>query len=94
MRLVRLVEGVFALSLLEELAHRTNLAMLLVLTALSAAGRTVGALAAVSAHVQRLAGWHFGEAIVLLGVYLIVRGLLEAFVWPNLVWFGGKVKNG
>ncbi|MGH2353460.1 MAG: ABC-2 family transporter protein, partial [Chloroflexota bacterium] len=55
---------------------------------------TVGALAGVYAHVQRLAGWQFGEAIVLLGVYLIVSGLLETFVWPNLLWFGGKVKNG
>lgn len=93
LRLVRLTGGVFVVSLLQEVAHRTNLLVSLALTALGAAG-TVGALAAVYAHVQRLAGWRFGEAIVLLGVYLIVSGLLETFVWPNLLWFGGKVKDG
>jgi ABC-2 type transport system permease protein len=92
-RLARLVGGVFAVSLLQELAHRTNLLVSLALTGLGAAG-TVGALAAVYAHVRRLAGWEFGEAVVLLGVYLVVTGLLETFVWPNLLWFGGKVKSG
>lgn len=92
-RLLRLVGGVFAVSLHQELAHRANLAVSVALTALAAAG-TLGALAAVYSHVQRLAGWRFGEAVVLLGVYLIVTGLLETFVWPNLTWFGGQVKNG
>jgi ABC-2 type transport system permease protein len=92
-RLLRLAGGVFVVSLLQELAHRTNLLVSVLLTALGAAG-TVAALAAVYAHVQRLAGWRFGEAVVLLGVYLIVSGLLETFVWPNLLWFGGKVQSG
>ena len=91
--MVRLVGGVFVVSLLQELAHRTNLLVSLGLAALGAAG-TVGALAALYAQVERLAGWRFGEALVLLGVYMVVSGLLETFVWPNLLWFGGKVRNG
>jgi ABC-2 type transport system permease protein len=93
LRLARLAGGIFVASLLQSLAHRTNLAVSVALSALGAAG-TLGALAAVYAHVERLAGWRFGEALVLLGVYLIVSGLLETFVWPNLQWFGGKVKDG
>jgi ABC-2 type transport system permease protein len=93
LRLIRLVGGVFVVSLLQELAHRTNLLVSVVLTGLGAAG-TIGALAAVYGHVERLAGWRFAEAVVLLGVYLIVSGLLETFVWPNLLWFGGKVRDG
>jgi ABC-2 type transport system permease protein len=92
-RMARLIGGVFVVSLLQELAHRTNLLVSVGLAALGAAG-TVAALAAVYAHVERLAGWRFGEAVVLLGVYLVVTGLLETFVWPNLLWFGGKVRNG
>jgi ABC-2 type transport system permease protein len=92
-RLPRLVAGVFVVSLLQELAHRTNLLVSLLVAALGAAG-TIGALAAVYAHVERLAGWQFGEAVVLLGVFLVVSGLLETFVWPNLLWFGGRVQNG
>jgi ABC-2 type transport system permease protein len=93
LRLARLAGGVFVASLLQSLAHRTNLAVAVALAALGAAG-TLGALAAVYTHVERLAGWRFGEAVVLLGVYLLVSGLLEAFVWPNLQWFGGKVRDG
>jgi ABC-2 type transport system permease protein len=92
-RLVRLVGGVFVVSLLQELAHRANVLVSVLVTASGAAG-TVGALAAVYAHVERLAGWRFGEALVLLGIYLVVSALLETFVWPNLQWFGGQVRDG
>lgn len=92
-RLVRFLGAAFGVALQQQLAHRTNLAVALVTTAFGASG-TIGALAAVYAHVERLAGWRFGEAVVLLGIYLVVTALLETFVWPNLQWFGDQVKNG
>ena len=92
-RLLRLVGGAASVSLQQELAHRTDLAVRTAMAALGVAG-TAGALAAVYAHVERLAGWRFGEAIVLLGTFMVVNGLLQAFVEPNLVWFADRVRNG
>ena len=93
-RLLRLEVGIVSISVQRELAHRTELLFQTLMTAAGIAG-AVGALAVVYAHVEQLAGWRFGEAIVLLGVYQVLSGLLHAFVEPNLAWFAeDKVKGG
>ena len=57
---------------------------------------SVGALVslgAVYSHVQTLAGWTFGEAVLVAGVFMIVNGLLLTFVEPNLEWFAEKLRT-
>src|SRR5258706_3206610 len=44
--------------------------------------------------VEALAGWRLEEAIVLLGMYQLISGLLATFVEPNLAWFANKVISG
>lgn len=93
LRLARLLYGIVSISAQRELAYRTDLFVRVGLTVLTAGG-TLGMLAAVYARVGTLAGWSFGEAVVLLGMFVVVNGLLRAFVEPNLEWFGGKVRSG
>lgn len=93
MRIARLLGLMFGVSLQREMAHRANLAFAGLL-ALVNAGAGVAALSIVFGHVSTLAGWHIGEAVALLGAYQIVSGVLQAFIEPNLAWFGGKVLRG
>jgi ABC-2 type transport system permease protein len=93
MRLLRLFAAIFSVSLRRELAFRANLISESLLTA---AGITSGlaALVIVYTQTETLGGWRLAEAIVLLGTYQIVSGLLSTFVEPNVTWFGNQVKDG
>jgi ABC-2 type transport system permease protein len=93
MRWLRLLSGSVVISIQRELAHRANLLFEAFLTAFGTAAGVL-ALTFVYAQVETLAGWRLEEAIVLLGAYQLVGGLLEMFVEPNLAWFVGKVING
>src|SRR5437870_745676 len=78
-RLARLLLGTLGISLQRELSFRTDLIVRVLLTLLTAAG-TVGTLAAVYARVHTLAGWTYGEAVTVLGMFVMVNGLLQALV--------------
>ena len=93
LRLLRLLGGIMSIALQRELAYRTNLVFEALMTATRIAAG-VAALTIVYTHVQTLAGWRLEEAIVLLGAYHVVSGLLETFIEPNLAWFAGKVYRG
>jgi ABC-2 type transport system permease protein len=54
----------------------------------------LAALGIVYTQTPTLGGWSLGEAIVLLGTYEIVSGLLATFVEPNVAWYGEQVKSG
>ncbi|MFL5807609.1 MAG: ABC transporter permease [Roseiflexaceae bacterium] len=93
MRLFRLLLGIMAISVQRELAHRANLLFEATLAAFGAAAGLL-ALRIVYAQVEALAGWRLEEAIVLLGMYQLISGLLATFVEPNLAWFANKVISG
>lgn len=93
MRIMRLLSLLFVVSLQRELAHRANLAFAGALALVNAVAGAA-ALAIVFGHVSTLAGWHIGDALTVLGAYQIVGGVLQAFIEPNLAWFGGKVRRG
>lgn len=90
---LQLLHWVFSISLQRHLAHRTNLLFEAVMTAV---GLLSGILAvtAVFSRVNTLAGWTFGETIILLGTYQFISGLIAVFITPNLAFFQPKVTNG
>jgi len=93
MRILRLMGRIFALSLQREMAFRTDLIFSLLMSIIDVAAGVL-ALAAVFGRVQALAGWRLEEALVLLGCFEIVTGLLNTFIEPNLAWFTEKVTGG
>jgi ABC-2 type transport system permease protein len=93
MKLLRLFGAIFSVSLRRQLAFRANLIFQLLMTATGIASG-LAALGIVYTQTNTLGGWGIGEAIVLLGVYQIVSGLLATFVEPNVAWFAGQVKGG
>ena len=92
-RLVRLMGNIFLISAQRDLAYRAEIIIRLGLGALAAMS-TLASLAAVYTHVDDLAGWTFGEAVLVLGIFLVVNGLLLTFVEPNLEWFAEKLRQG
>lgn len=93
MRLLQLFAAVFSVSLRRELAFRANLLFQALTTGVGSAA-ALAALGLVYTRTDTLGGWSLGEAIVLLGTYQIVSGVLATFVEPNVQWFAEQVTSG
>ncbi len=85
--------GILSISLQRDLAYRAEIFVRLGLSALAAVGALVS-LGAVFTHTKSIAGWTFGEAVLVAGVFMIVNGLLLTFIEPNLEWFAEKLRTG
>ncbi len=93
MRLPRLFAAIFAFSLLRELTFRAQFVFQVLMTATGIAAG-LAALGLVYTRTATLGGWSEGEAIVLLGTYSMVSGVLATFIEPNLAWFAEGVRSG
>lgn len=93
MHCVRLFGAIFSLSLRRSLAFRMNFVFELAVSVLGI-GAALAALALVFEQTSSLGGWSRGEAIVLLGTYQIVSGVLWTFIEPNVAWFQNQVTAG
>lgn len=93
MKLLRLFGAIFVMSLKRDLAFRTNLLFQLLLV-VTTTGSSLFAVDIVYTRTQTLGGWHAGEAIVLIGTFTIVSGLLQTFVEPNVTWFNQRIESG
>jgi ABC-2 type transport system permease protein len=82
-----------SLTIQRELAHRVNLFFQATL-ALTQVAAGLAALSVIYTRVNTLAGWTAPQAIILLGIYEIVSGLLQAFIEPNLAFFSNKIYGG
>ncbi|MDQ3541393.1 MAG: ABC-2 family transporter protein, partial [Chloroflexota bacterium] len=90
MKLLRLFAAIFGMSLKRDLAFRTNLLFQFLLV-VTATGSALFALEIVYTRTETLGGWHAGEAIILIGTFTIVSGVLSAFIEPNVLWFNQRV---
>jgi ABC-2 type transport system permease protein len=93
MRLLRLLAAIVSLSLRRGVAFRTNMMFEVAAIALELAAG-VATLWVIYSQTDNLGGWNASEAVVLLGSYQIVSGLLWAFVEPNVIWFGNQILAG
>lgn len=93
MKLPRLFGAIFVMSLKRDLAFRTNLLFQLLL-AVTGTGAALFAVGIVYTRTETLGGWQAGEAIVLIGTFTIVSGLLQTFIEPNVTWFNQRIETG
>lgn len=93
LRVLRLMGGIVSISLQRDLAYRAEIFVRLGLSVVQALA-TMVALGALFSRVDELAGWTFGEAVLVLGLFLIVNGLVLTFIEPNLEWFSQKLRDG
>lgn len=93
MKLARLFGAIFLMSLKRDLAFRINLLFQLLL-AVTATGAALFAVGIVYTRTETLGGWRAGEAIVLIGTFTVVSGLLQTFIDPNVTWFNQRIETG
>lgn len=93
MRLATLFAAIFSISLRRGLAHRTNLVFEVLAIAIGIVAE-LATLSIVFTQADTIGGWSAGEAVVLLGTYQVVSGIIGTFVEPNLGWFRDQVIDG
>jgi ABC-2 type transport system permease protein len=93
MRLLRLFGRIISVSIQRKLAHRANLLFEAALTLITTVSGLL-ALTIVFSYTETLAGWRLEEVVILLGMFQIVSGLLNALLRPKLDWFESKVFGG
>jgi ABC-2 type transport system permease protein len=91
--MLRIMGGIVSISIQRDLAYRTDIFVRLALSAVAAVSAMV-ALTALYSRVDHLAGWTFGEAVLVLGIFMMVNGVILTFVEPNLEWFAEKLRQG
>ncbi len=93
MRLIKIFVATMVRSVQRELSHRTNF----VFEAMPALINTAAGIAAITVvftQTESLAGWRRESAIVLLGIFQVMTGVLWTFVEFNVGFFGEKILNG
>jgi ABC-2 type transport system permease protein len=85
-RVPRLFVSTFLTSAQRDVAFRADLVASSAFTALATAG-TIVTIVAVFSHVDSLAGRSAGEAVAIVGTFLVINGLLLTFVEPNVELF-------
>ena len=81
------------LAVLGELQYRINL-LVQVVQSLIALGTGLVALALVFQQVDRLNGWSAPELLTVMGTHLLVGGLLQSWIQPNMARLIQDVREG
>jgi ABC-2 type transport system permease protein len=92
-RLARVIGLFWWTSLLAELEYRLNF----VLAALSALGHLVGNWFALSLFYRNgstLGGWSFPQALLVMGIFTLLQGLIRTLLTPNLTRLVEHVRTG
>lgn len=89
----RLVGTFLRVGVQAELQYRANVFFSL-LQSLVAVGTSLAVLALVFLHTDSLAGWSADELLVVLGVYVLMGGVIRAWVQPNMQQLMTDVQQG
>lgn len=88
-----LVRALWQINLVEELQYRGNFVASLIGTLFWMATSLL-TLALFFRHTTRLGGWDFWEVVVLLGVFNMLTGVIEAVLRPGIGALVEQVRNG
>jgi ABC-2 type transport system permease protein len=80
-------------SIEREIAFRANF-MVNGLQAIVTTGAGLITIGVVYRQTDDLGGWRIGEALVFLGTFQIVSGVLVTFIEPSMQWFANGIKTG
>lgn len=90
---LRVVGALWRASLVTSMQYRGDFALNFVMGLLWSAW-TVAPLLFVYEHTEAVAGWSYPEAMLVLAFFMALRGLLDAFVDPNLRHLVEQVRDG
>lgn len=93
MRVLRLAGVFLRVAVLNELQYRVNF-FLQLLESLVALGTGLVGLALVFTHTEALAGWSRPELLAVMGVHILMGGLIQAVIQPNMELLMADVREG
>ena len=93
MSLFRLMGLYFRVGTLNELQYRVNFFVQL-LQSLVALGVGLVGLALVFSHTTALGGWSRPELLAVMGVHILMGGLINAIIQPNMLRLMDEVRDG
>ena len=93
MSLLRLAGVFFRIGILNELQYRVNFFLQLLQSMIALATGLVG-LSLVFSHTQELAGWSAPELLAVMGVHILMGGLIQALIQPNMEQLMADVREG
>jgi ABC-2 type transport system permease protein len=93
MRAVRLIGLLVRMSLLQELQYRANF-FLSVFQSLLSLGTGLAVLALVFGQVDTLDGWSRPELLLVMGVFTLIGGIVQAVIQPNMTRLMQDIQDG
>jgi ABC-2 type transport system permease protein len=93
MSLIRLAAVFFRVGILNELQYRVNFFLQLLQSLIALATGLVG-LSLVFTHTQELAGWSRPELLAVMGVHILMGGVIQALIQPNMEQLMADVREG
>ncbi|MCC7019623.1 MAG: ABC-2 family transporter protein [Ardenticatenales bacterium] len=93
MSIFRLAAAHWRVNALNELQYRVNLVVQLFQSLIALATGLIG-LSLVFRQTDDLAGWSRPELLAVMGVHLLMGGIIQAVVQPNMQRLMGDVQNG
>jgi ABC-2 type transport system permease protein len=85
---LRLIQAFIRTSFQRQTSFRSNFYINLLNTCLNLVSGLAG-LSILFGHMESFQGWTYGQALTLLGVFMIVGRLLDINLWPSLNTLGG-----
>jgi ABC-2 type transport system permease protein len=93
MRVLRLGWLFFRIGSMNELQYRANFFIQLLQSAV-AVGTAVVVLALVYSHTDDLNGWNESELLVVMGIQILLGGLIQTSIQPNMQRLMEEVRDG
>lgn len=93
MDLARIVATFARIGILNELQYRANFFFQLLESAIGLATALIG-LSLVFRHTTALAGWTPAELLVVMGIYGVMSGIVQALIQPNMLRLAQDVLEG
>lgn len=93
MHALKLIWVYFRVGVMNELQYRVNFFLQLVQSGLSLATGLIG-LSLVFSHTTQLGGWSRPELLAVMGVHILMGGIIQTLIQPNMQRLMGDVQEG
>lgn len=93
MRILRLIFSHLRIGVANEMQYRVNFFIQLLQSCIALATGLIG-LALVFSHTTQLGGWSQPELLAVMGVYMMMGGLIQAAIQPNMQRLMDDIQGG
>lgn len=93
MRIFKLLLTYLRITIANELQYRSNFILQLIQSIVALFVGLVG-LELVFSQTENLAGWSLEELLVVMGVYMLMGGVIHAYIQPNMLRLMEEIQEG